>query len=668
MNTKHQDNQPPLPPTKSEAALLPAINSPADLRLLSPEQLPQLCREIREYLITSLSVNPGHFASSMGAVEIIVALHYVFNTPYDRIVWDVGHQAYAHKILTGRKEAFLSQRTKGGISGFPSPSESEYDSFVAGHAGNSISAALGMAIADMNTPGQEDRHTVALIGDASIGNGLAFEGLNNAASHPNNLLIILNDNDMSIDNNVGALHHYLSELTTSAGYNKMRARVYNQFRKHGLINDRGKGILMRFNNSIKALVSKQQNMFEGLDIRYFGPFDGHDVNKIVKVLNEIKDMKGPRILHLSTKKGKGYTPAERDPSKWHSPGKFDPGSGKRVVKEGNLPWQEVFGQTLVELARKNPDIVAITAAMMSGTSVSRMQEAFPARTFDVGISEGHAVTFAGGLAAAGKHPFVAIYSSFLQRAYDNIIHDVAIQKLPVTFCIDRAGVVGEDGVTHHGLYDLAYLRTIPNMAIAVPSSAQMLCNLMNKAADYNGPMAIRYPRGLSDVSSLPDDFFPVAKGRGELEFVFPDMDEPDNDPSSVLKIAILGVGPVIHNQAMEGGKRFYEEYNRQVWIFDMIWVKPLDKEILEMATQYFDGIITIEDGTLQGGFGSAVAEWCMDNQKFKPMRRLGIKDKWVGHASVSELHHDLGLDGDAVYEALKSIYEELNPSETESTD
>ena len=624
-------------------SLLATLQSPADLRQLSPEQLEQVCTELREFLIRNLAVNPGHFGSSMGAVEIIVALHYVFNTPRDRIVFDVGHQAYAHKVLTGRREAFARQRTKGGISGFPSPMESEYDSFVCGHAGNSISAALGMAIADMATPGDEDRHTVALIGDASIGNGLAFEGLNNAASNPNNLLIILNDNDMSIDNNVGALHGYLSELTTSAGYNKVRNKVYNQFRKHGIISDHGKGLLLRFNNSLKALISKHQNMFEGLDIRYFGPFDGNDVKKIVKVLNEIKDMKGPRILHLATRKGKGYPAAEANPSQWHAPGKFDPATGIRQSKKGNMLWQDVFGRSLVELASNDPSIQGITAAMTSGTSICMMQERFPERTFDVGISEGHAVTFAGGLAAAGKHPFVAIYSSFLQRAYDNIIHDVAIQGLPVTFCIDRAGVVGEDGVTHHGLYDLSYLRTIPNLLIGVPRTAARLRQLMSTAAKHQGPMAIRYPRGASDVAQLPDRQDPIEIGKGDLIF----QSSPE---SPQTRIALVGVGPILDN-AVKAAEELATK-GIGVDVYDLIWVKPLDEEILHQAATEYDGIITIEDGTLQGGLGSGVAEWIVDNGYASPIRRLGIPDRWMAHASVAELHKEAGLDKDSIVRSI----------------
>ncbi|MDE7110227.1 MAG: 1-deoxy-D-xylulose-5-phosphate synthase, partial [Muribaculaceae bacterium] len=462
-------------------SLLTNINSPSDLRKLDVEQLPQLCAEIREFLIDHLSRNPGHFASSMGAVDLIVALHYVYNTPDDRLVWDVGHQAYAHKILTGRREAFESLRTLDGISGFPNPLESEADTFMAGHAGNSISAALGMAIADRSTPGHENRKTVAVIGDASISGGLAFEGLNNASNHPNNLLIVLNDNDMSIDDNVGALHGYLSDLTTSAGYNRWRNRMAVYLRKKGVLTEHRKRAIIRFGNSVKSLVSKKQNIFEGLNIRYFGPIDGNDVVKLVKVFRDIKDMEGPRLLHVCTTKGKGYAPAEKDPSVWHAPGKFNPETGERKTTDSkDVPplWQEVFGQTLVELAELDDKVMGVTAAMPSGTSVCHLMKSFPQRSFDVGISEGHAVTFAGGLAAGGKRPFVAIYSSFLQRAYDNIIHDVAMQGLPVTFCIDRAGIVGEDGVTHHGVFDLAYLNCIPGMTVASPADEKTLRNLL----------------------------------------------------------------------------------------------------------------------------------------------------------------------------------------------
>ena len=519
--------------------LLDSISSPADVRALRLDQLPELCADIRRYLIDHLSVNPGHFASSMGAVDIVVALHYVYDTPSDHLFWDVGHQAYAHKILTGRKEAFVNQRKKGGISGFPSPLESEYDTFITGHASNSISAALGRAIADKNTPGKENSRTVAVIGDASISGGLAFEGLNNVANNPNNLLIILNDNEMSIDANVGGLHTYLSELSTSAGYNKWRSKLYNAFRRKGVVTEEGKGRIQRFANSVKSLVSGKQNIFEGLNIRYFGPFDGHDVIKIVKILNDIKDMQTPRLLHLHTVKGKGYRPAEENPAKWHAPGLFDPETGEKICKDSKdspLPWQEVFGRTLVELADKDDRVMGVTAAMPSGTSISRMLAKYPLRTFDVGISEGHAVTFSAGLATGGKRPFTAIYSSFLQRAYDNIVNDVCIQGLPVTFCIDRAGIVGEDGVTHHGLLDIAFLRCIPNMKIAVPSDEKTLRNLMFTSLSSNGPLAIRYPRGKAVDKEWQTEMSLIDIGKGRI------VKEDEG-----ADIAVLTVGPVLHD-------------------------------------------------------------------------------------------------------------------------
>ncbi len=639
-------------PIHPKGSLLASINSPADLRKIPVDSLPELCSEIRDFLISKLSKNPGHFGSSMGAVDIIVALHYVYNTPRDRIVWDVGHQAYAHKLLTGRRDQFNNLRKYGGLSGFPIPSESEYDSFVCGHAGNSISAALGMAIADMNTPGETDRKTVALIGDASIGNGLAFEGLNNASNNPNNLLIILNDNDMSIDDNVGALHRYLSNLTTSSRYNRMRMKLYNKFRRKGWIGEKGKGLVLRFNNSIKALISRQQNIFEGLNIRYFGPFDGNDVKKVVKVLNEIKDMQGPRILHLSTKKGKGFTSAEENPQAWHAPGKFDPSTGEKISQKGNLPWQEVFGSTLVELASKNENICGITAAMPSGTSMSKMQEAFPKRTFDVGISEGHAVTFAGGLASAGKKPFVAVYSSFLQRAYDNIIHDVAIQGLPVVFCIDRAGIVGEDGVTHHGLFDIAYLRTIPNMIAASPLDAPTLRNLMKTAEQASSPFAIRYPRGKSESVSLntQPEALPIGKGRQVFK-----------SNANGIKVAILTIGPV-GTEAIEAAKELEKEAV-SADVYDMIWIKPLDTDILRKVATEYDLIVTVEDGVKNGGFGSAVLEAVSEFDRRPPLLRLGAPDSWVGHGSVAELRKECGYDMTGI---KKSILSNLHSPDNKS--
>lgn len=623
--------------------LLDTIQSPADVRKLSLEQLPQLCSEVRQYLIANLATNPGHFASSMGAVDIIVALHYVFNTPDDRLVWDVGHQAYAHKLLTGRKEAFVTQRTLNGISGFPNPMESPADTFMAGHAGNSISAALGMAIADKNTPGAEKRKTVAVIGDASISGGLPFEGLNNTSNNPNDLLIVLNDNNMSIDDNVGAMHRYLSDITTSEGYNRWRYRLASFFRKKGILNDERKGLLLRFNNSLKSLISGKQNIFEGLNIRYFGPFDGHDVIKMVKTLREIKDMQGPRILHLCTIKGKGFRPAEKNPAAWHAPGKFDPETGEKIKKSNtDAPplWQEVFGDTIVELARMDERVTGITAAMVSGTSMGKMLKEFPSRTFDVGISEGHAVTFAGGLAAGGKRPFVAIYSSFLQRAYDNIIHDVAIQGLPVTFCIDRAGVVGEDGVTHHGLFDIAYLRCIPGMTIGSPSSEEMMRDMMFTSLEMDSPLAIRYPRGQAFNPEWHTEMKHIDTGKGITVHC--------KEGNSV---AVLTVGPVLKNA--EKALLMLQEKGMEADLYDMIWVKPLDETLLREICRTHDFIVTVEDGAIAGGFGSAVTEWINRNETGMTVDCLGIPDKWIAQGTVTQLHELAGYDAASIAYAVE---------------
>lgn len=631
-----EDNQYPL---------LAHIESPKDLKKLEVEQLPALCDEIRAYLIEHLSENPGHFASSMGAVDLIVALHYVYDTPYDRLVWDVGHQAYAHKLLTGRKEDFKHHRTFGGISGFPSPLESECDTFMAGHAGNSISAGLGMAIADKLTPGNENRKTVAVIGDASISGGLAFEGLNNASNHPNDLLIILNDNDMSIDNNVGGLHGYLSDLTTSAGYNNLRNKMALYLRKKGVLTESRRRALIRFGNSIKSVVSRKQNIFEGLNIRYFGPFDGHDVVKLVKILRDIKNMNGPRLLHLYTKKGKGYKPAEEDPTIWHAPGRFDPDTGERIIKEEIQPvplWQEVFGRTVVELAKHDEKVVGITAAMPTGTSLNYLIEEMPERAFDVGISEGHAVTFAGGMAAAGKHPFVAIYSSFLQRAYDNIIHDVAIQGLPVTFCIDRAGLVGEDGVTHHGFFDLPYLNCVPGLNIASPADAETLRDLMFTSLSINSPVAIRYPRGKSNRydPSLPMKSLPRGKGRLAHE-------------GKDAKVAILSIGPIIRN-ALKAATSLKEQ-NIEVDIYDMIWMKPLDKDLIKKITEKYPYILTLEDGVLAGGFGSTVNDYIQTLPASPEIKNLGIPDQWIMHGSIPELQSKCGYDAEGIQKSVISM-------------
>ena len=625
--------------------ILSTINLPADLRSLPVEQLPAVCQELREFIIDACSDNPGHFGSSMGAVEITVALHYVFNTPYDRIVWDVGHQAYGHKILTGRRDRFNTNRKLNGLSGFPNPAESEYDAFIGGHASNSISAALGMAIATELQADTPDRKVVAVIGDASIAGGLAFEGLNNASTNPNDLLIILNDNDMAIDHNVGGLNSYLVDITTSQRYNNVRNKIYQCFKKLNLIGEDGRGSILRFNNSLKSLLSKQQNIFEGLNIRYFGPADGHDVISIVRMLRTIKEMKGPKILHLCTKKGKGFAPAEQDPTRWHAPGKFNKGTGEIIKNTApNQPckFQDVFGHTLVELAEKNERIVSITPAMPSGSSMNFMMERFPNRSFDVGISEEHAVTFSAGLAKEGLLPYCCVYSSFLQRAYDEIIHDVAIQGLPVTFCIDRAGIVGEDGVTHHGCFDLSFMRSIPGMTVAAPMDEHTLRHLLYTAqAIEHGPLAIRYPRGGGEIVDweCPMQLLPIGKGRCLRE-----AKEKD--------IAILSIGNIGTNVAHAIEK--VAEQGIDVAHYDMIFLKPIDEDILKEVAANYKRIITVENGTVVGGLGSAVMEWMLENGYSPRIKRLGIPDKFVAQGTVKELHRLCGFDTDSIAELLTS--------------
>lgn len=628
---------------KPAGGWLASIDSPADLRKLPLEALPEVCDEIRQFLIQACADNPGHFASSMGAVELTVALHYVFDTPYDRLVWDVGHQAYGHKLLTGRRDRFSENRKLGGLSGFPNPDESEYDTFTAGHASNSISAALGMAVAS-RMKDKRRRNIVAIIGDASVSGGLAFEGINNAANTPNNLLIVLNDNDMSIDRNVGSLNSYLAHLTTSPGYNRWRYRLYRVLRKLHLVDDRRRGAILRFNNSLKSLIVREQNIFEGLNIRYIGPFDGHDVIKIVRVLRDIRDMDGPRILHLKTIKGKGFAPAEADPATWHAPGKFDPvtgdrSCGKSLDKPKPLKYQDIFGKTLVELARKDPKIVGITAAMPSGTSMSELQHVMPDRVFDVGISEGHAVTFAGGLAKEGMKPFVAIYSSFLQRAYDHIIHDVAIQRLPVTFCIDRAGIVGEDGMTHHGALDLAYLRTIPNMIVSAPSNGKMLQDLMVTATESGKPFAIRYPRGNSDEFTIKEEFNALTIGKGQKI-------------SSGTDVAVLSIGTVATD--VSAAIRAASERGISVAHYDMVFLKPIDTDILQEVAESGMPIITVEDGTVNGGLGGAVAEWFASKGIERKIVRLGIPDKFVTQGTPAQLKELCGFDAKGILETISA--------------
>ena len=623
--------------------LLDHISSPDDLRRLSITQLPELCAELRHDIVDELSVNPGHLASSLGVVELTVALHYVFSTPYDRIVWDVGHQAYGHKILTGRKDTFCTNRKLHGIRPFPTPMESEYDTFTCGHASNSISAALGMAVAARKT-GHDDRHVVAVIGDGAMSGGLAFEGLNNVSSSPNDLLIVLNDNDMSIDRAVGGMEKYLLNLDTNATYNRLRDKASKWLHSMGYLNDdRRKGII-RLNNALKSALSHQQNIFEGMNIRYFGPFDGNDVCETVRILEQLKNMRGPKLLHLHTVKGKGYEPAEREATVWHAPGKFDPETGERIPDTADpypLKYQEVFGRTLLELAETNPNIVGVTPAMPTGCSMDIMMHAMPDRVFDVGIAEGHAATFAAGMAKDGLMPFCNIYSAFAQRAYDNIIHDAAILNLPVVFCLDRAGLVGEDGPTHHGVFDIAALRPVPNLTLCSPMDECELRRMMYTAQlPGMGTVVIRYPRGKGvkrDDWHCELEAIPVGKARLV------------SDGSDV---AVLSYGP-LGNDVQKVISQLREEGNSvSVAHYDMRFCKPLDTEVLESVSQRFSRIVTVEDGQLAGGFGSAVLEWLSDNGKTTTVRRVGLPDRFIEHGTVSELRHIAGTDIESIKRAI----------------
>ena len=624
--------------------LLNKIDSPDDLRKLSAEALPEVCNELREKIIDELSRNPGHFGSSLGVVELTVALHYIFHAPYDRIVWDVGHQAYGHKILTGRRDLFYTNRKFGGIAPFPSPAESEYDTFTCGHASNSISAALGMAVAAAQK-GEPERHVVAVIGDGSMSGGLAFEGLNNASSTPNNLLIILNDNNMAIDRSVGGMKQYLLNLHTSEGYNKFRNALSRKLYRWGVLNDERRKSLIRFNNSLKSMLMQQQNVFEGMNIRYFGPVDGHDVLALTKVLKEIKDMKGPKLMHVHTCKGKGYKPAEKAATVWHAPGIFDKETGERIIADttGMPPlFQDVFGKTLLELAKKNDKIVGVTPAMPSGCSMNILMREMPRRAFDVGIAEGHAVTFSGGMAKDGLLPFCNIYSTFMQRAYDNVIHDVAIQNLNVVLCLDRAGLVGEDGATHHGMFDMAYLRPIPNLTIAAPYDEHELRRLMFTAQlPDKGPFAIRYPRGRGYLTDwcCPLEEVEVGKGR-KLK------DGTD--------LAVITIGTIGH-EAAAAIARAEAEKGCSLAHYDLRFLKPLDEAMLHEVGAHFQHVLTIEDGVLMGGMGSAVLEFMADNGYKPNVKRLGIADAFVQHGSVKELRALCGIDENAIYQAITQI-------------
>jgi 1-deoxy-D-xylulose-5-phosphate synthase len=626
---------------KSKFRLLSQITYPEDLRKLAVSQLPEVCKELREDIVDELSVNPGHLASSLGAVEITVALHYVFNTPDDRIVWDVGHQAYGHKILTGRGEAFCTNRKLNGLHPFPTPAESEYDAFICGHASNSISAALGMAVASkLNGEKKEgaERKVVAVIGDGAMSGGLAFEGLNNASSIPNDMLIILNDNDMSIDRSVGGMRQYLLNLNTNETYNNLRDKASRWLKRRGMLNDDRRHGLIRLNNALKSAISQQQNVFEGMNIRYFGPFDGHNVEEVVRLLRQLKDMKGPKMLHLHTTKGKGYAPAEQSQTIWHAPGKFDAATGERSASNTeNTPpkFQDVFGETLLELARANKKIVGITPAMPSGCSMNIMMEAMPERAFDVGIAEGHAVTFSAGLAKEGLQPFCNIYSAFAQRAYDNIIHDAAILNLPVVICLDRAGLVGEDGATHHGAFDLAYLRPIPNLTIAAPLNEHELRRLMYTAQlPGKGVFVIRYPRGCGSLADWRCPLEEVEVGTGRKL-----CDGTD--------VTVLSIGPV-GNEVTKAIARC----ERCVAHYDMRFLKPLDEAILQEVGSRFQKIVTIEDGVRNGGLGTAVTEWMNDHGYHPQIVRMGLPDSFVEHGTVKELHHIVGLDAEAILKEL----------------
>ena len=621
--------------------LLDKIRNPEDLRKLDVEQLPQLCQELRQDIIEEVSVNPGHFASSLGVVELTVALHYVYDTPEDRIVWDVGHQAYAHKLLTGRREQFFTNRKLGGIRPFPTPLESPYDTFTCGHASNSISAALGMAVA-AKLGGNQQRHVVAVIGDGAMSGGLAFEGINNVSSTDNDLLIVLNDNDMSIDRAVGGMEKYLLNLDTNETYNRLRFKAAQWLHAKGwLDDDRKKGIL-RLNNALKSALSHQQNIFEGMNIRYFGPFDGHDVKEVVRKLRQLKQMRGPKLLHLHTTKGKGYKPAEESATIWHAPGKFDPATGERLVcnNTGEPPrYQDVFGETLVELAQANPKIVGVTPAMPTGCSLNIMMKAMPNRAFDVGIAEGHAVTFSAGMAKDGLMPFCNIYSSFSQRAYDNIIHDAALLNLPLVLCLDRAGLVGEDGPTHHGVFDIAALRAVPNLTIASPMDEHELRNLMYTAQlPGKGTFVIRYPRGNGVCPDWRSPFEEITIGTGRCLRAGTD-------------VAVITLGPIGNDVAelldeMQGTK--------QVAHYDLRFVKPLDEKLLQDIGSKFNKIITIEDGVRNGGMGSAVMEWMADHGFRPQIVRMGLPDAFVEHGSVAQLRKLVGLDADSIRKEIEA--------------
>lgn len=619
------------------------INLPKDLKNLSSNDLPKVCDDLRQFIVDVVSQKGGHFGASLGVVELTVALHYVFNTPYDQLVWDVGHQAYGHKILTGRKERFHTNRIYKGISGFPKRSESEYDTFGVGHSSTSISGALGMAVAS-NYKNEKDKQHIAVIGDGSMTAGLAFEGLNHAGIENSNLLVILNDNCMSIDPNVGALKEYLTDIATSHTYNKVKEEVWNLLGKVSKFGPNAQAIAAKLENAIKSAVLKQSNYFESLNFRYFGPVDGHDVVHLTKILSDLKDIPGPKILHCITKKGKGYEPAEKgSPTKWHAPGLFDKNTGEIIKSTSTSPeppkYQDVFGKTIIELAKENDKIMGITPAMPTGCSLGMMMKEMPDRAFDVGIAEQHAVTFSAGLATQGMVPFCNIYSSFMQRAYDQVVHDVAIQNLNVVFCLDRGGLVGADGPTHHGVYDMAYFRCIPNMVVSAPMNEQELRNLMYTAQLPNqGPFSIRYPRGKGMMINWQTPFEEIKVGQGRKV-------------SDGNEIAILTIGHV-GNFATEAIKEL-DTYS--IAHYDMRFVKPLDESLLHEIFKKHDKVITVEDGCLQGGFGSAVVEFMTDHNYHSQIKRLGIPDEYIEHGTQAELWRECEYDKQAIKETIQQL-------------
>lgn len=625
--------------------LLAQINSPADLKKFPKDKLVQICDELRQFIVDNVSVYGGHFGASLGVVELTVALHYILNTPEDQLVWDVGHQAYGHKILTGRRDQFHTNRVYGGLSGFPKRKESEYDTFGVGHSSTSISAALGMAVAS-KYKGSGIQH-VAVIGDGSMTGGMAFEAMNHAGVSDTNLLIILNDNCMSIDPNVGALKDYLTDITTSHTYNKAKDEVWKILGKLSKFGSSAQEVISKVEGAVKSALLKQSNLFESLNLRYFGPVDGHDVNHLVEILKDMKDIPGPKILHCITVKGKGYEPAETgNKTTWHAPGTFDKVSGEIFKKTHSTPqapkYQDVFGRTLVELAEKDKRIMGVTPAMPSGSSMNIMMEAMPDRAFDVGIAEQHAVTFSAGLATQGLIPFCNIYSTFMQRAYDQVIHDVCLQNLPVVLCLDRAGFAGADGPTHHGAYDLAFFRCIPNLVVSAPMNEEDLRNLMYSATLHDGPYSIRYPRGTGVMPEWKTPFREIPAGQGRI------VKEGE-------EVAILSIGH-IGNYAVEACNTLAKEGLNPAH-YDMRFVKPLDEELLHEIFGKFKKVITIEDGCVMGGFGSAVLEWMSDNGYQAQVKRLGIPDEVIEHGEQMELHRECGFDPEGIANAVRSLSE-----------